>query len=451
MFCNDSWDRYNGIMFAATLYTGDNGRGFLQRRINARGCLITAQLASVCVFLFLILAGRTEVSACSVPVFRYALERWAPDTYGVVVFHQGPLTPEQQGQVDRMDPAKLPADEAVNLSVTQVDLADAPEAVALKLWEEQGTDTLPWMIVSYPWTNLAQDSIWAGPLTESAVDQVLDSPVRREVARRLLKGESAVWVFLESGDSALDGPAFERLNSRLAHLSETLELPVLNPDDIEKGLISIDESELAIAFSTLRLSRDDPAESFFTEMLLGTEEDLRDFAEPMVFPIFGRGRVLYALIGEGIAPQVIDEAGVFLTGACSCEVKEQNPGVDLAMSVDWDRLVTTHYDLDRELPPLSGFVGFAPESAKVDSSETETGVVTGTATDSESEGGNNGSDGDSSDDLAGADLIGTDFVEESGESGPSSFVVNTLIVCGLLGFGAFFAGMLLLRKTPEVH
>ena len=30
--------------------------------------------------------------ACSVPVFRYALERWQADPYEVFVFHRGPLT-----------------------------------------------------------------------------------------------------------------------------------------------------------------------------------------------------------------------------------------------------------------------------------------------------------------------------------------------------------------------
>ena len=390
-------------------------------------------MASVWLSVILVLLGRTEVSGCSVPVFRYALERWVPDAYSVVIFHQGPLTPEQQAQVDRMDPEKMPPGESVNLNVMNVDLADAPEEVALKLWEQQGTDTLPWMMVSYPWTNLTHDSIWAGGLTETAVDQVVDSPVRREVARRLLKGESAVWVFLESGDSAKDEAAFERLSSRLEHMTETLELPVLNPDDIEKGLISIDESELAISFSTLRLSRNDPAEAFFVPMLLGTEEDLHDFDEPIVFPIFGRGRALYALIGDGIADQVIDEACAFLTGACSCEVKEQNPGMDLAMSVDWDRLVTTHDDIDRELPPLSGFVGFAPESSAGESPESGNPAVEAVPSDS----------------LVGADSMKPGGAGQKEDAGLSSFAINTLIVCGMLGLGVFFAGMWFSRKNPD--
>ncbi|TWW12353.1 hypothetical protein E3A20_01920, partial [Planctomyces bekefii] len=36
----------------------------------------------------------------------------------------------------------------------------------------------------------------------------------------------------------------------------------------------------------------------------------------------GRGRVLYALVGDGIAEGTIAAACDFLTGPCSCQVKE---------------------------------------------------------------------------------------------------------------------------------
>ena len=71
-------------------------------------------------------------------------------------------------------------------------------------------------------------------------------------------------------------------------------------------------------------------------MLLASEEDLRGFQnEPMAFPIFGQGRVLYALVGKGIKVETVDRAAQFLIGSCSCQVKEQNPGVDLVMATDW--------------------------------------------------------------------------------------------------------------------
>jgi hypothetical protein len=41
--------------------------------------------------------------ACSVPVFRYALERWQPSKYELVVFHKGPLRPADRDAVGRFD------------------------------------------------------------------------------------------------------------------------------------------------------------------------------------------------------------------------------------------------------------------------------------------------------------------------------------------------------------
>ena len=125
------------------------------------------------------------------------------------------------------------------------------------------------------------------------------------------------------------------------------------------------------------------------------------------------------MIGDGIAADVIDEACVFLTGACSCEVKEQNPGVDLAMAVDWDRLVTSHQNVDRELPPLSGFIGFAEETQSEGKTESERI------------------------NLASADA---DVVEgETEDQGLSASFVSSIVVCGLLGLSVFVAGLVLLR------
>ena len=56
----------------------------------------------------------------------------------------------------------------------------------------------------------------------------------------------------------------------------------------------------------------------------------------MAFPVIGRGRVLYALVGKGIFRDTIAMASRFVVGPCSCQVKDQNPGFDLLLAVDWD-------------------------------------------------------------------------------------------------------------------
>jgi hypothetical protein len=55
----------------------------------------------------------------------------------------------------------------------------------------------------------------------------------------------------------------------------------------------------------------------------------------MLFPVFGRGRVLYALVGGGIEPANIEKAARFLIEGCSCIVKRDNPGTGLLLDTDW--------------------------------------------------------------------------------------------------------------------
>ena len=45
------------------------------------------------------------------------------------------------------------------------------------------------------------------------------------------------------------------------------------------------------------------------------------------------------LIGKGINARMIDQIAGFVTGACSCQVKAQNPGTDLLIQKDWDAAV----------------------------------------------------------------------------------------------------------------
>jgi hypothetical protein len=75
----------------------------------------------------------------------------------------------------------------------------------------------------------------------------------------------------------------------------------------------------------------------FVRMLLASEADLdQDFAgEAMVFPVYGRGLILYALVGRGINNWTVERAARFLISPCSCQVKAANPGTDLLLTVDW--------------------------------------------------------------------------------------------------------------------
>ena len=309
------------------------------------------------------------VWACSVPVFRYALERWANDHYEVVVFHKGTLTEEHQVLVDDLTEDGAAGEQHANVHLTLVDLDDPKHPDLVKLCEEQKSDTLPWMMVKYPLITRKPNNVWSGELSKDHIARLLDSPSRHEIARRLLKGDTAVWVLLETGRKADDDAAFKILKAHLFLAEQELKLPEIDEADIAQGLVSVDETGLKLQFSTVRISREDSQEEMFTEMLLGSEDDLRDFDEPMAFPVFGRGRVLYALIGKGINPDTIRQTCQELIGPCTCQVKEENPGVDIVTSVDWENLVQPFVEIDRELPPLPGFGGIV--SASDDEQQTD--------------------------------------------------------------------------------
>lgn len=305
-------------------------------------------LIAAVVFLF-----EGAASACSVPVFRYALEHWPADPYRVTIFHRGELSADQK--------KRLPGDALANANMEFVDLDDHPASEMRELWRQQKTETLPWVVARFPRSTGIETVVSAGPLPE-VMGPLLDSPTRREIVDRLAAGESAVWVLLESGDRAKDDAAETLMVRRLEYLMGVLTLPRLDEQDIVNGLVSIAEEDLRLAFSVLRLSRADAAERPFVQMLLNSERDLAGLQEPMVFPVFGRGRALYALVGAGIRHETIDEAASFLIGKCSCQVKERNPGVDLLMSADWNTLVKTSSELARQLPTLAALGDAAPVS-----------------------------------------------------------------------------------------
>jgi hypothetical protein len=49
---------------------------------------------------------------------------------------------------------------------------------------------------------------------------------------------------------------------------------------------------------------------------------------------------LLPLVGKGITGKNLHDAAEFLAGACSCEIKDQNPGFDLLLAADWEALLS---------------------------------------------------------------------------------------------------------------
>jgi len=283
------------------------------------------------------------VSACSIPVFRYAMLRWRPDPYEVVIFHRGEFTPTQQPLVDKLQRTTTMDLPLTNCVVRTVDLNNEMAATLQSLWGQQDTTTLPWVVTRYPRYSPVQGTLWAGPLTE--VDTLIDSPARKTIANRLLDGEAAVWILLEPGNKPGDDTAASLLQNELNELNRTFNasVPSAAPNETE-----MDADESDIRFSMIRLPRDRRSEQPLVEMLLSCESDLRTYDEIMAIPVFGRGRALYALVGKGITAANIREACFFLVEGCSCQVKIQNPGADLLMTADWESEVFDEFSVSTQ-------------------------------------------------------------------------------------------------------
>jgi hypothetical protein len=171
-----------------------------------------------------------------------------------------------------------------------------------------------------------------GPLDPDTLAAVLDSPVRRELVRRILEGDSVVWVVATKTGG--EGEV-ERVASRLRFLEQVAELPAQNPDDPDSQLGP--GPDLKLKFTVLPLSLDDPAERHFAAMLAGpAHQDFVKNGIPFAAPVFGRGRVLGAWPLEELDDLMIEDTSLFLTGRCSCRVKNENPGWDLLLKVDWE-------------------------------------------------------------------------------------------------------------------
>ncbi len=313
--------------------------------------------------LFGILTSVSIANACNVPVFRYALERWRVDPYRVTLFHNGPLSNDEKKIVDMLDAydkGRKGFPQCLTLTLVDLSKPKAIEEDDLKLWKRQKSAKAPWVVVESPYVQLLDEDqdepefpppLWSGSLSNKMIHQLLFSPARREIAKRILNGQTGVVVLLESGDKKKDDAAEKLLRQELAKMPKELKLPELTDDPADQ--LKETAPPLRIEFSILRLARDDSAEAGFVRILMHRDPSLAKLKSPLVFSIFGRGRSLDALADKGIDAENIKKDCQFLVGACSCEVKKQNPGFDVLIDVDWEAGLTGSWVKPPEPPPLT--------------------------------------------------------------------------------------------------
>lgn len=388
--------------------------------------------------------------ACNVPVFRYALERWESDLYTAYVFHKGELNEDSKAAVKFLRDRQADAESSPNLDVQTVDL-DATKDEELKgLYGKQKDAELPWVVLAYPFQARLAATAWAGKLTMDSAKAIVDSPSRRETVRRILKGQSSVWVLIESGDKEKDDAAELTLKKQFVELKKVLQLPEQLDYGAAAGPDGATGIPLRLDFSLIRVSRKSPEERVFISMLMNTEEDLHEYVgQPMTFPIFGRGRALYACIGKGINEDIIGEACAFITGACSCQVKEQNPGTDLLLSVTWEEFVWGDIVVDKALPPLSGAGDLIAGTPVDEGTEAEAPVTAGSRTETPSPVATEGEAEPASEAGSATEAIDQKVLAQSKqeELKQSSSLARNLALVGVVFLLLLIAGTLVVRKT----
>jgi hypothetical protein len=278
-------------------------------------------LLQICFLIAFNLLSASCLHACNVPVFRYALERWPSEVWTIYLPGNSTTFSQKNEIFSFLQPHSNQHEVCYNFQLVFRKNSSPGDEPILQLVSPYSPDS----------------PILECPATVDAANTLIDSPLRRQIAQKLLDGQTAVWLLLESGNPGQDNPTFTFLQSQLQKLQATLQLPDFNPNSHIP--IELDEAaqDLTIHFSALRLSRNDPAEMALVSQLLHSEPDLIHYPDQTIlFPIFGRGRVLYALVGEGITQETISEAASFITGPCSCIIKDLNPGIDLLMPVHWD-------------------------------------------------------------------------------------------------------------------
>lgn len=333
-----------------------NPRGLFQEGLNVK---LVWRMSLVA----LIVGMASLAIACNIPVFRYALENWQPDPYRIAVVHRGALTDEQYETFRTLQQASSHPTKPANVVVFDVDLdaersdgerREIPETFERLVRHEFGEATITQPTIAVYFPDGVGRAIWQGSLDAENVSRLIDSPIRQEVTKRLVDGQSAVWILINSGDIEKDKLAEATLSEKLSLANEKVLLPDQQLIEAEDEFRADNPIELRVDFSMVVVDRENLAEQAFVAMLLHSEEDLSEFDEPIAVPIFGRGRTYFALIGKGINEDNVLENCGFVCGACSCQVKQANPGIDTLMAFDWSAKITGSAMPDVELPELTG-------------------------------------------------------------------------------------------------
>ncbi len=300
-------------------------------------------LPGMVILLAALAVAQESCSACDEPVFRYALSSWEADAYRLTVYKGAALDPSAKEALAFLEKASFKKGGKANFLLRVV------EGPPPSTGDAAPSSQAPWMVLTYPAP--ADRVAWSGPLTPGNARALVDSPARRELAELLLDGESVPWILVESGRKDLDEKAASFLEKELARIPERLR-----EETARAALPGEEPREVKVTFPLYRIQRDDPRERIFLSLLLHVKDGLprKAAGAPLIFPLFGKGRILEVLTGPDPSPEAVLKACRFLAGPCACEVKGMAPGLDMLFDAQWEKADVQPLLTEIDLPPLTG-------------------------------------------------------------------------------------------------
>jgi hypothetical protein len=277
------------------------------------------------------LALASAAHACDVPVFRYALERWHSDPFQLVVFHQGQIDGALDNELRKLEADPNPDSRKVtpNWQILRIDTAKEVPKLWQAVWQPLQKQSLPVAALCAPEWRMGEEPLWSGALTPEVLHELAHSPKRDEVAKLLLAGKAVIWLVIESGKKAKDQALLDLLKAESETLTNTIPVP---RNLVRDGINVLTDLPIEANFTIVFVRANDPQEQMLLRLLTNGEA----VTEPLVYPIFGRGRALAQFKGSTLNKGLLEETARFLCGACSCQVKAQNPGFDMLMTVRWE-------------------------------------------------------------------------------------------------------------------
>ncbi|MCK4283270.1 MAG: hypothetical protein KAX44_03050 [Candidatus Brocadiae bacterium] len=269
--------------------------------------------AGVCRVLLVAVAalalGVLAAEACEMPLYQYSLEYWPRESYCVFEYYG----PEMAGGADV---AGLVAGSAgggkANVEFRRADvtlLADAhPGSLVRRVWERHEGLAAPFCVVVAP----NGSEIFAGPMGTRDAELLVRSPQRHRLAQLLAEGKEGLLLLLTGSHPDASNRARQSVETALQQAGQAGH---------DVGWMVVD--------------RQDPDEVWTVRQLLAVRPDLALIGEPMLFGVFGRGRVVEPRVGEQITAGAVADLIEFFNAPCACDVVYEILSVDLLTDFHW--------------------------------------------------------------------------------------------------------------------